>query len=326
MKLCPFCETGIDESSLICPQCRGNVSIGSVQAIRQALIIRPELVSQDPNSLSQLKTLVESIDKSIQDAANKRQEFEALERRIREEKEIEDQRLQDELALVKQSQEKLKREEREAYLQTLTPIKRSIVRNKFRTALISFLILGLLGAGVSTAITSRNIKNQARVDAEAKANQEAQDAIDSEKSKDTICTEILPVAEEFTAPYQQIFDDIQPNLEVNLKIVSDADYIFNASALVGIDLPKWNDLASKANGGIRAVKSFSGIPVGTAYEKYADFRREALFISDDFDGFATERDYLVAFKSDAWNVSGYPMRSNFLHLKFALGELRDACR
>ena len=65
---CPYCSFHVDEAALICSHCRGNLAIGSTQAIRQALLINPSLVNGSPESSSELERLVASIDQSIKSA------------------------------------------------------------------------------------------------------------------------------------------------------------------------------------------------------------------------------------------------------------------
>ena len=124
MQLCPYCNSNVETSQFICPSCRGNIAIGSYQAIRQALTINSSFASQDPNTFVALKELVESIDASMMSSEAKRIEAE-YQRRI-EDEDLRKQQIHqkfEEKARLQEADENRKRERKE-HLNSLPLLKR----------------------------------------------------------------------------------------------------------------------------------------------------------------------------------------------------------
>jgi len=121
---CPYCSQNISDTSLVCASCNGSLGIGSISAIRQALLADPTLSGNDSNTRDRLKSFVEQIDKSMNEDKHKALEIERIEQQKAESKKL----------------------EKELYLNSLSKPKRFLLKNREFLILVSLvvLIIGML--------------------------------------------------------------------------------------------------------------------------------------------------------------------------------------
>ncbi len=159
-KNCPYCTKKVSPAAVICSTCGGNLGIGSKLAIKQALVIDSTLVSNDSDDLRKLKILVTTID----DAMNAKwveiirvEEAKRIDYLAREEvKRIDDLAREevkriDYLARLEMIQ-KSNKEERERYLNSLSPFRRFLVLHRvdILIPLVFLLVFGLvIGLSIS---------------------------------------------------------------------------------------------------------------------------------------------------------------------------------
>lgn len=131
---CPYCQQLIAKDAYVCSQCQGVLSIGSWEAIRAAIQIDPSLAFRDSETFEKLSKRVEELDQHWADLAKKQQLREQRKLEIeRHKKNLEKKRL-DEI-------QRKKIDDRNAYLKSLNPTRRWIIKNKVMCAILVLIII-----------------------------------------------------------------------------------------------------------------------------------------------------------------------------------------
>ena len=152
---CPYCQEVIDSQAQICAKCQGILSIGSFEAIRQALHINPKLALRDRETIAELTSAVRNIEASRAQFEQERQE-QQLRARQAEEAAIQVRRIAEQEAAAKAEAERIRikeeraradqqREENERLrIEGLHPTARWVLTHKRQTKILAASLVAVL--------------------------------------------------------------------------------------------------------------------------------------------------------------------------------------
>ena len=145
---CPYCANFVSVDAQICPDCNGILTIASIEAIRQALILEPALAIRDEETLAKLTRVAQGIDESRAAQLVKDSEQRKLQQAI----EIERAK---QLAIEKEEAERERIRKEAQRIEEMAPFQKFIFLHRGQIAFAVFFAIVFIGVGYSIVAQSK---------------------------------------------------------------------------------------------------------------------------------------------------------------------------
>lgn len=212
---CPYCGEEIDTSFSLCKFCNGDLTYGSIEAIRQAVILFPNLLLE-PGAIEGFIAEVEKIDESQKLTRNRKLlEASEVKKRFEQERKKKEEEIQTQIIREKELAEQKAKQKAALRAEKIASMPRTIQvisTNWKKLLIVSLLLISIVFASVSitNSVEANRIASE-KADLIQKNRLAIDAAVKLSNYMDSILNDSPPTGKMSLAPYREeleiLFED-----------------------------------------------------------------------------------------------------------------------